>query len=93
MLVFIVFHQITKEKQYAPGMSEQERLLEIICSKHFEGGLGRLGPTKPNPVPAIFDFPKHFQRKERQDPVKRRLKNTSTTNRIQKASKPWPIEV
>ena len=25
VLLFIVFHQITKEKQYAPGMSEQER--------------------------------------------------------------------
>ena len=39
-----------------------------ICSKHFEGGLG---PTKANPVPSIFDFPEHLQRKEmkpRQDP-------------------------
>ena len=59
-----------------------------ICSKHFEGGLG---PTKANPVPTIFDFPKHLQRKEvkqRQDPEARRLKNISTTNRIHKESKP-----
>ena len=59
-----------------------------ICSKHFEGGLG---PTKANPVPTIFDFPKHLQRKEvkpRQDPEGRRLKNASTTtSKIQKASK------
>ena len=58
-----------------------------ICSKHFEGGLG---PTKANPVPTIFDFPKHLHRKEvkqRQDPEARRLKNISTTNRIHKESK------
>ncbi|CAH3194694.1 unnamed protein product [Porites evermanni] len=59
-----------------------------ICSKHFEGGLG---PTKANPVPTIFDFPKHLQRKKvkpRQDPEGRRLKNASTTtSKIQKASK------
>ena len=77
-----------KKKQYAPGMSEQERRTRI-CSKHFEGGQG---PSKANPVPTIFDFPKHLQRKEvkqRQDPEARRLKNTSTTNRIQKeTSKP-----
>ena len=55
-----------------------------IRSKLFEGGLG---PTKANPVPTIFDFPKHIQRKQvkqRQDPEARRLKNTSSTNRIQK---------
>ena len=64
-----------------------------ICSKHFEGGLG---PTKANPVPTIFDFLKHLQRKEvkqRQDPEARRLKNTSTANRIQKASKPGQSKV
>ena len=58
-----------------------------ICSKHFEGGLG---PTKANPVPTIFDFPENLQRKEvkpRQDPQGRRLKNASTTSKIQKASK------
>ena len=58
-----------------------------ICSKHFEGGLG---PTKANPVPTIFDFPENLQRKEvrpRQDPQGRRLKNASTTRKIQKASK------
>ena len=64
-----------------------------ICSKHFEGGLGQ---TKANPVPTIFDFPKHLQRKEvkpRQDPEARRLKNTSTTNGIHKACKPghWKV--
>ena len=45
-----------------------------ICSKHFEGGLG---PTKANPIPTIFDFPKHLQPKKvkrRQDPEERRLK-------------------
>ena len=58
-----------------------------ICSKHFEGGLGA---TKANPVPTIFDFPENLQRKEvkpRQDPEGRRLKNASTTSKIQKASK------
>ena len=110
-LLFIVFHQMTgKKKQYAPGMSEQERRRRWIaacrreslnvtrhtrrCSKHFEGGLG---PTKANPLPTIFDFPKHLQRKEvkqRQDPEARRLpKNTSTTNRIQKACKPGQSKV
>ena len=109
-LLFIVFHQMTEEKkQYAPGMSEQERRrrwiaacrlesLNVtrhtrICSKHFEGGLG---PKKANPLPTIFDFPKHLQRKEvkqLQDPEARRLKNTSTTNRIQKACKPGQSKV
>ena len=98
-----------KKKQYAPGMSEQERRrrwiaacrlesLNVtrhtrICSKHFEGGLG---PTKANPLPTIFDFPKHLQRKEvkqLQDPEARRLQNTSTTNRIQKACKPGQSKV
>ena len=53
VLLFIVFHQMTKRKQYAPGKSEQERRrrwiaacrlesLNVtrhtrICSKHFEG--------------------------------------------------------
>ena len=84
-------------------MSEQERRRRWIAacrleslnvtrhtriSKHFEGGLE---PTKVNPVPTIFDFPKHLQRKEvkegRQDLEAKRLKNTFATNRIQKASK------
>ena len=58
-----------------------------ICSKHFEGGLGQ---TKANPVPTIFDFPENLQRKEvkpRKDPEGRRLKNATTTSKIQKASK------
>lgn len=98
-----------KKKQYAPGMSEQERRgrwiaacrpesLNVtrhtrICSKQFEGGLG---PTKANPLPMIFDFPKHLQRKEvkqRQDPEAKWLKNTSTTNRIQRACKPGQSKV
>ena len=99
-----------EKKQYAPGMSEQERRrrwiaacrlesLNVtrhsrICCKHFEGGLGS---TKANPLPTIFDFPKHLQRKEvkqRQDPEARRLpKNSSTTNRIQKACKPGQSKV
>ena len=99
-----------RKKTVAPGMSEQERRrrwiaacrlesLNVtrhtrICSKHFEGGLGL---TKANPLPTIFDFPKHLQRKEvkqRQDPEARRLpKNTSTTNRIQKACKPGQSKV
>lgn len=102
-VTFHCFPSNDEKKQYAPGMSEQERRRKWIaacrleslnvtrhtriCCKHFEGGLG---PTKANPVPTIFDFPKHLQRKEvkqRQDPEARRLKNTSTTNRIQKASK------
>ena len=90
-----------KTKQYAPGMSEQQRcrrwiaacLLESlnvtrhtqICSKHFEGGLGT---TEANPLPTIFDFPK-----QRQDPEARRLMNTSTTNTIQKACKPGQLKV
>lgn len=66
-----------------------------ICSKHFEGDLG---PTKANPLPRTFDFPKHLQRnckevKQRQDPEARRMKNTSTTNRIQKACKPGQSKV
>mgnify|MGYP002259979505 CR=1 FL=1 len=99
-----------RKKRVPPGMSEQERRrrwiaacrlesLNVtrhtrICSKHFEGGLG---PTKANPLPTIFDCPKHLQRKEvkqRQDPEARRLpKNTSTTNRIQKACKPGQSKV
>ena len=108
-VTFHCFPSNDEKKQYAPGMSEQERRrrwmaacrlesLNVtrhtrICSKHFEGGLG---PTKANPVPTIFDFPKHLQRKEvkqRQDPEARRLKNTSTANRIQKASKPGQSKV
>ena len=108
-VTFHCFPSNNEKKQYAPGMSEQERRrrwiaacrlesLNVtrhtrICSKHFEGGLG---PTKANPVPTIFDFPKHLQRKElkqRQDPESRRLKNTSTTNRIEKASKPGQSKV
>ena len=67
-----------------------------ICCKHFEGGLGL---TKANPLPTTFDFLKHLQRnckevKQRQDPEARRLpKNTSTTNRIQKACKPGQSKV
>ena len=103
-VTFHCFPQNNEKIQYVPGMSEQERRrrwtaacrlesLNVtrhtrICSKHFEGGLG---PTKANPVPTIFDFPKHLQRKEvkpRQDPEGRRLKNASTTtSKIQKASK------
>ena len=105
-VTFQCFPSNDENKQYAraPGMSEQEssrrwiaacRLESLnvtrhtrICCKHFEGDLG---PTKANPLPTIFDFPKHLQRKEvkqRQDPEARRLKNTSTKNRIQKACKP-----
>ena len=103
-VTFHCFPSSDEKRQYTPGMSEQERRrrwiiacrlesLNVtrhthICSKHFEGGLG---PTEANPVPTIFDFPKHLQQKEVkqcQDPEVRRLKNASTTNRIQKASKP-----
>ena len=102
-VTFHCFPQNNEKIQYVPGMSEQERRrrwiaacrlesLNVtrhtrICSKHFEGGLG---PTKANPVPTIFDFPENLQRKEvkpRQDPQGRRLKNASTTSKIQKASK------
>ena len=87
------FPQNNEKIQYVPGMSEQERRrrwiaacrlesLNVtrhtrICAKHFEG---RLGPTKANPVPTIFDFPENLQRKEvkpRQHPKGRRLKNAS----------------
>lgn len=97
------FPQNNEKIQYVPGMSEQERRrrwiaacrlesLNVtrdtrICAKHFEGGLG---PTKANPVPTIFDFPENLQRKEvkpRQHPKGRRLKNASTTSKIQKVSK------
>ena len=103
-VTFHCFPQNNEKIQYVPGMSEQERRrrwiaacrlesLNVtrdtrICAKHFEGGLG---PTKANPVPTIFDFPKNLQRKEvkpRQDPEGRRLKpNASTTSKMQKASK------
>ena len=102
-VTFHCFPQNNEKIQYVPGMSEQERRrrwiaacrlesLNVtrhtpICSKHFEGGLG---PTKANPVPTIFDFPENLQRKAvkpRQDPEGRRLKNASTTSKIQKASK------
>ena len=46
-----------------------------ICSEHFEGGLG---PTKANPIPAIFDCRKRLQPRElkqRQDPEERRLRD------------------
>ncbi|XP_068758861.1 uncharacterized protein [Montipora capricornis] len=46
-----------------------------ICSAHFKGGLG---PTKSNPVPTIFDFPKHLQpktHKSRTNPDERRHRN------------------
>ncbi|CAH3185814.1 unnamed protein product [Porites lobata] len=101
--VLLCFPQNNEKIQYVPGMSEQERRrrwiaacrlesLNVtrhtrICAKHFEGGLG---PTKANPVPTIFDFPENLQRKEvkpRQHPKGRRLKNASTTSKIQKASK------
>ena len=102
-VTFHCFPQKNDKIQYVPGMSEREsrrrwiaacRLESLnvtrhtrICSKQFEGGLG---PTKANPVPTIFDFPENLQRKEvkpRQDPEGRRLKNASTTSKIQKASK------
>ncbi|KAK2550373.1 hypothetical protein P5673_028886 [Acropora cervicornis] len=66
-----------------------------ICSKHFEGGLG---PTKANPIPTIFDFPKHLQPKkvkQRQDPEERRLKgvmNASMRSATQKQSRPRPSQ-
>ena len=97
-VVSVSFHCFpsNNEEKAIHSWNEWVRKTSRICSKHFEGGLGRLGPTKPNPVATIFDFAKHFQRKEvkqRQDPEGRRLTNTSTTSRTQKASKPWPIEV
>ena len=65
------------KKQFVRGMMEDERCQRWIaecrweslnvtrhtrvCSKHFKGGLG---PTKTNPIPTIFDFPKHLQRSE-----------------------------
>ena len=51
-----------------------------ICSKHFEGDLG---PTKSNPIPTIFDFSKHLQRKEakqRQVPEERRLRGVTSVS-------------
>ena len=66
-----------------------------LYSKHFEGARG-LGPTKANSAPTLVAFPKHLQRKEvkqRQDLEVRRLNNTSTTNRIQEASKPGQSKV
>ena len=76
-VTFHCFPSNDEKKQYSPGMSEQERRRRwiVACrleslnvtrhtrihSKHFEGGLR---PTKANPVPTIFDFPKHLQRSE-----------------------------
>ena len=82
MLLSTVFHQMTRKNSTLVKCVRRRRRWIVacrleslnvtrhtrICSKHFEGGLG---PTKANPVPTIFDFPKHLQRKEmkqRQDP-------------------------
>lgn len=46
-----------------------------ICSAYFKGGLG---PTNSNPVPMIFDFPKHLQpktHKSHTNPTERRRQN------------------
>ena len=46
-----------------------------ICSAHFEGGLR---PIKSNPVPTIFNFPKHLQPKtykSRTNPDEQRYRN------------------
>lgn len=93
---FFPFPPDNPNKQYAPGMSERERRMRWIaachleslnvtrhtrmCSIHFEGGLG---PTKANPVPTIFAFPQHLQRKTpkcRTDPEERRRKETPQSN-------------
>ena len=50
-----------------------------ICSVHFEEGLG---PTKLNPVPSVFAFPQHLQRKlpkSRADPEERRRRQRKET--------------
>ena len=50
-----------------------------ICSVHFEGGLD---PTKLNPVPSIFAFPQHLQRKlpkSRADPKEGRRRQRKET--------------
>ncbi|PFX16755.1 Ankyrin repeat and EF-hand domain-containing protein 1 [Stylophora pistillata] len=76
------FHTSLMEK-----LDSMESFIREVHHK-LDGGLGA---TNANPVPTIFDFPKHLQRKEvkqRQDPETKRLKNASTTNRIQKATKP-----
>ena len=59
-----------------------------VCSKHFEGGLV---PIKANPVPTIFDFPKHLQRKEvkqRQDRIEEYFDNIKNSE----GKQTWPIE-
>ena len=110
-VTFHCFPPDNEKTQYAPGMNERERRrrwivacrlesLSVtrhnrICSKHFEGGLG---PTKANPIPTIFDFPKHLQPKkvkQRQDPEERRLKgvmNASMKSATQKQSRPRPSQ-
>ena len=110
-VTFHCFPPDNEKSQYAPGMNERERRrrwivacrlesLSVtrhtrICSKHFEGGLG---PTKANPIPTIFDFPKHLQPKkvkQRQDPEERRLKgvmNASMRSATQKQSRPRPSQ-
>lgn len=59
-----------------------------ICSKHFEGSLG---PTKANPVPTIFDFSKHLQRKEVKhggETIEEYFHNKQNSQ----GKKTWPIE-
>ena len=89
------FPQDNPNKYYAARMSEQQRRLRWIaaccldslnvkrhtriCSVHFDGGLG---PTKLNPVPSIFAFPQHLQRKlpkSRSDPKERRRRQRKET--------------
>ena len=97
-VTFHCFPSNNEKKQYAPGMSEQERRRRWIAACRLESlnVTRHTRITKANPVTTIFDFPTHLQRKEvkqRQDPEQRRLKNPSTTNRIQKASKPGQSKV
>ena len=100
---FFPFPQDNANKYYAAGMSERERRMRWIaacrldslnvtrhtriCSVHFEGGLG---PTKLNPVPSIFAFPQHLQRKplkSRTDPEERRGKQQKETPQTSKKNK------
>ncbi|XP_068735306.1 uncharacterized protein [Montipora capricornis] len=88
---FFPFPPDNKSKYYVAGMTERERRMRWIaacrldspnvtrhtriCSAHFKGGLG---PTKSNPVPTIFDFPKHLQpkiHKSRTNPDERKHRN------------------
>ena len=95
MLDYFPFPQGNADKYYTVGMSERERRIRWwiapcrldsfdvmkhtgICSVHFEGGAGL---TKLNPVPSIFGFPRHLQRKAPKSWRRKQRKETPQTSK------------